>query len=208
MADDLPSITPGDYVRIKRGVYESEFGYVLRQAEDIYSATVDQCYEQAGMADIPLPAVINCTLDNFERVRGHTQQVVLDVQDFAHQSFPIHGFTASTWASENNVMDPESPLGRLHRPTIAELPPPHTVDSVFADQDLKEVYLRLFRGEYSLIEFPNAKSIRIGFPTLLVLWPTRSATTSTPRSALFRIGARKQWHETHTSSIEPDSSSI
>ena len=117
--------------------------------------------------EYPLPPVIDCTVEDLEQVRKHEELVSLDVQDFVHQSSPIHGVAASTWSSENNWMqDPESALGRLHRPTIAELLPPHTVDSVFVDLNLKGLYLVIFRGEYSIIwmhTFPDGEAMRTGW---------------------------------------------
>ena len=132
---------------------------------------MDQCFKLKSAEEYPLPPAIDCTIDDLELVRRHNQQVPVDVQDFLHQSFPVLGVAASKWAnaSESIFMDLESPLGRLHRPTVAELSPPHTVDAVFADPDLKELYFRLFRGEYSLIwwhTFTDDSAIRTGFPQM------------------------------------------
>ena len=173
MADTstLP-IASGDYVRIIRGAYASEFGYVVSQHEDVYAIALDQSTLSDDENEFPLPAVIDCIIDDLELVREHNTIVRLDVQNFIHQSFPVYGVTASTNSvSQSNMMDPESALGRLHRTTIAELPPPHTVDSVFADMELKELYFRIFRGEYSICwmhVFPDVEAIRTGFPILRI----------------------------------------
>ena len=170
MADNTIQLSPGDYVRVIKGAYASEFGYVVSQTEDICSIAVDQWF--APVEEFPLPAVINCPSDDLKRiVRRQEQNVSLDVKDYVHQSFPVYGVAASKWAREenNNVMDPKSAFGPLHRPTIAELPPPHTVDSIFSDQDVKELYLRLFRGEYSILwrhAFHDAEAIRTGRPMI------------------------------------------
>ena len=178
MTDRALPLAPGDFVRIVHGEYESEFGYVLRRTEGIYSIAVDQCCRVVSPSPTPYTAwpplpVIDCTLDDLQLVRGHETFIKLEVQDFVHQSFPVHGVAASTWASasENISMDFESALGRLHRPTIAELAPPHTIDSVFADLDVKELYFRIFRGEYRIEwshKFPVDETIRFGSPMVVI----------------------------------------
>ena len=95
--DTPPPIASGDYVRITRGAYQSEFGYVLRQNENTYSIVVDQYFplDEEEKEQVPLsPHIIDCTLDDLELIREHGMVVNLAVEDFAHQSFTVHGGAA------------------------------------------------------------------------------------------------------------------
>ena len=108
MADRTRSIAYGDYVRITGRAYKSEFGYVLRRTGDIYSIAVDQIFQRADATGWPLAPVIDCTIGALELVRKHENFNMLDVKDYAHLSFTVHGVAASSsQASENNAMDTE-----------------------------------------------------------------------------------------------------
>ena len=135
------------------------------------------------VAEYPLPPVIDCTVEDLELVRKHEELVSLDVQDYVHQSVPVYGVAASTWSSENSWMqDPESALGRLHRPTIAELPPLHTVDSVFADLNLKGLYLCIFVASiasFGSMSFLMSKRFARGIRQLILFYWTGSAMAGT-----------------------------
>jgi hypothetical protein len=67
----------------------------------------------------------------------------------------------------DSLIDPDSPHGRLARPSILNLPPPHSADSVFVDNETGALYKQVYSGNCSLVFkhfFESPKEICLGYP--------------------------------------------
>jgi cytochrome c551/c552 len=68
-------------------------------------------------------------------------------------------------------IDPESPLGKLPRPSIAELPLPRKGNAVFTNEKTEETYLKIYRGDCIFVWkhfYKDCRMLALGLPSFQI----------------------------------------
>ncbi|GKY90808.1 hypothetical protein MPSEU_000053600 [Mayamaea pseudoterrestris] len=155
------NITPGDFVELTCEGYKGKRGYVLERpgpgqrvinhvsdaSSHSLSVVIDNDYPYYVPSEARANEYLSVDREDLILLQKELVRFQVRVCDYKSSKFPCLGVAAApSYSRQEIAFDTESVFRKMYRPSIEELPGPHTVESVFKDVETESLFRDMFKG--------------------------------------------------------------